>query len=251
MLRSLYIAGTGMLTMRRQLDVIANNITNADTTSYKSDKLLSRSFSDMLIERLDDPNIISRSTPIGEQNTGVHIDEIVTDHAQGILEETGKTTDLAIEGTGYFAVETPDGVRYTRDGAFTVNAEGYLATSGGHFVLNTAGARIQVNGSAFQVDEAGVVTAEGAQVGTLQLVSFEDTGALRKVGDNLYYNYGNSATTQGGGSVRQGVLETSNVDITREMVNLIQVSRRYETNQRMVQMLDESLGKAVNEVGRV
>lgn len=251
MLRSLYLAATGMMVQRKKLDVLTNNIANAETTGYKRDRLLSRSFKDMMIERTGDPYIVSILSEVGPQNTGVHIDEIYTDFTQGSSEETGRLTDIAIEGRGYFAISTPAGERYTRDGSFNVSTEGYLVTSDGHPVLGTNGL-IRVGDGAFSVDSQGNVTAGGAFAGKLRIVAFADEGDLRKIGGNLYINFTNQAVTPATGyTVKQGFLEASNVDIAREMVDMMEVSRTYETNQRMVKMLDESLGKAVNEVGRV
>ena len=251
MLRSLYIAATGMLVQRKKMDVITNNITNIETNGYKRDQLISRSFKDMLITRINDPAVVSYSTAIGSQNTGVHIDEVATDFTQGNLEDTGRLSDLALQGPGFFAVNTPGGERYTRDGSFSVNSEGYLVTADGNYVMGVSG-RIRVGTGKFSVSDQGVVTVNGTPAGKLKIVTFADTAGLRKEGNNLYANYNTQiVAATAGTSVKQGTLEGSNVDIAREMVDMISVSRFYETNQRMVKMLDESLGKAVNEVGRV
>lgn len=251
MLRSLYLAATGMMVQRKKMDVLTNNIANVETTGYKKDRLLSRSFRDMMIERTGDPYIVSILTEIGPQNTGIHVDEIYTDFANGSMEETGRLSDLALQGSGYFVVSTAAGERYTRDGSFTVSTDGYLVTADGNPVMGTNG-RIKVGTGKFTVDAQGNVTVNGATAGKLRVVSFADEGGLRKIGNNLYINYTNQAVgTAAGCTVKQGFLESSNVDIVREMVDMMEVSRTYETNQRMVKMLDESLGKAVNEVGRL
>lgn len=251
MLRSLYIAATGMLVQRKKMDVITNNITNIETTGYKRDQLISRSFKDMLITRINDPAVVNYSTPIGNQNTGVHIDEVSTDFSQGNMEDTGKLTDLALQGPGFFTVSTPGGERYTRDGSFGVNSEGYLVTSDGNYVMGVSG-KIRVGTGKFNVSGQGVVTVNGTPAGKLKIVTFADAKGLRKEGNNLYANYNaQTVATTAETSVKQGYLEGSNVDIAREMVDMISVSRLYDTNQRMVKMLDQSLDKAVNEVGRV
>lgn len=250
MLRSLYLAATGMMVQRKKMDVLTNNIANAETTGYKRDRLLSRSFKDMMIERTGDPYIVNILSGVGPQNTGIHIDEIFTDFLQGSLEQTGRLSDIAIQGDGYFAVSTPAGERYTRDGSFAVSSEGYLVTSDGYPVLGTNGF-LRVGSGTFSVDGQGNVTAGGTAVGRIRVVTFADPTGLRKIGDNLYINYSNQAQVAGAYTVKQGYLEGSNVDIAREMVDMMEVSRSYETNQRMVKMLDESLGKAVNEVGRL
>jgi flagellar basal-body rod protein FlgG len=251
MLRSLYIAGTGMLVQRKKMDVLTNNIANVETTGYKTDTLLSRSFKDMLIERMNDPAVINISNSVGPLNTGVHIDEVVVNFLQGNLEETERLTDLALDGPGFFTVLTPNGERYTRDGGFGINSEGCLVTADGYYVQGSGGA-INVGLGGFAVDSQGNITVDGNFVDQLKIVSFEDLAGLRKTGSNLYVNYTGQAASQAElGSVRQGALEASNVDITRQMVDMMEISRTYELNQRMVKMIDESLGKTVNEVGRV
>jgi flagellar basal-body rod protein FlgF len=251
MLRSLYLAGTGMMVQRKKMDVLTNNIANAETSGYKSDRLISRSFKDMMIERTGDPYIVRIMSEIGPQNTGVHVDEIYTDFTGGNMEETDLSTDLALQGNGYFVISTPAGECYTRDGSFTVSTEGYLMTADGNPVMGTNG-RINVGTGNFAVDSQGNVTVNGTAVGQLRLVSFADQAGLRKIGNNLFINFTNQAVQPATGcTVKQGSLETSNVDIVREMVDMMQISSTYETNQRMVKMIDESLGKAVNDVGRV
>jgi flagellar basal-body rod protein FlgG len=251
MLRSLYIAGTGMLVQRKKMDVLTNNIANVETTGYKTDTLLSRSFKDILIERMNDPAVINISNSVGPLNTGVHIDEVVVNFTQGNMEETERLTDLAIDGPGFFTVATQDGERYTRDGSFGINNEGYLVTADGYYVQGAGGA-INVGLGGFAVDAQGNITVDGTSAGQLKIVNFEDLTGLRKTGNNLYANYTGQAVLQTElGTVRQGSLEASNVDITRQMVDMMEISRTYELNQRMVKMIDESLGKTVNEVGRV
>lgn len=250
MLRSLYIATTGMMVQRKKMDVITNNITNVETTGYKKDQLLSRSFKDMMIERINDPAVVSISKAVGPLNTGVHIDEISTDFAQGNMENTERLTDFAIVGQGFFAVSTPAGERYTRDGSFGLNSEGYLVTADGNFVMGENG-KIHIDGTKLNVDAQGYIYVNGVSAGKLKIVNFTDPAGLRKEGNNLYYNYNTGVSQTGQYNIKQGFLEGSNVDIAREMVDMIAVSRTYETNQRMVKMLDESLSKAVNDVGRL
>lgn len=251
MLRSLYIAGTGMLVQRKKMDVLTNNIANVETVGYKEDKLLSRSFKDLLIERTNDPNVLSIYNDVGPLNTGIHVDEVVVSFKQGGMEDSERMTDMAIEGPGFFTITTPGGDRYTRNGEFGIDGQGYLVTSDGYYVKGNAG-RINVGFNGFNVDSAGNVLVNGALAGQLQISTFNDPSGLRKVGDNLYANYTNQQVLRNGlSTVKQGALETSNVDITRQMVDMMEISRTYELNQRMVKMIDESLGKTVNEVGKV
>ena len=251
MLRGLYTAATGLTVQRAKMDVITNNIVNADTTGYKQDDLISSSFEQAMIERIGDPNVVNASEEVGPYSFGTHIDEIVTDFSVGNFEDTGLQTDLAISGNGFFVVETPDGERYTRSGDFTVNAEGYLVTGDGYYALGNNGP-INVGSGDFFVDESGNVTARGELADKMQIVAFEDTSVLRKQGDNLYYSYGGGTPEAAGdASVMQGYLESSNVDIATEMVDMITVYRAYEASQKILTMTDETLGLAVNNIGSV
>jgi flagellar basal-body rod protein FlgG len=240
-----------MLVQRKKMDVITNNITNIETAGFKKDQLLSRSFKDMMIKRINDPNVLYVKKGVGPLNNGIHIDEVVTDFVQGNLEGTQRLTDLALQGSGFFVVSTPNGQRYTRDGSFTVNSQGYLTNNDGHYLMGTNG-RVHVGEGKFSVDDQGNVTVDGSVVNKIRVVDFNDPNGLRKEGNNLYYNFsGQNVLTPKETVVKQGFIENSNADISREMVDMMEVSRTYETNQRMIKMLDESLGKTVNEVGRV
>lgn len=249
MLRSLYIASTGMLDNRKKMNVMTNNISNLETVGFKKDTYVSRSFKDMLIKEVG-KNGKSSNKSIGNLNTGVHTDEVVTCFDQGNIEGTGRLLDFAIQGSGFFAVSTPQGERYTRDGCFSVNQNGYLVNNDGYYVTGQNG-RIYVGEAEFSVDEAGGVFIDEEQVDQFKIMSFADQSSLRKEGDNLYMSTAAGTVSSEGSIVRQGCKETSNVNMTQEVVDIMKVSRSYETNQRIVKMLDETLSKTVNEVGRV
>ncbi|MDP4153141.1 MAG: flagellar basal-body rod protein FlgF [Bacillota bacterium] len=248
MIRALYTSADGMLTQSKRMDVVTNNITNMDTAGYKSEELLSRSFEDLLINRINDPATGSLST-VGQINNGAHIDQVNIRFEQGPLEETKNNTDIALEGDGFFAIQAPAGERYTRAGNFSVNNNGFLVTSEGNYVLGQNGP-INVGNTNFTVDKNGTVNSQNGTY-QLRIVSFADNGALYKEGSGLYSNNGGSAIIPSSCQVKQGFLEKSNVDVAKETVNMIQISRNYETNQRIIQMLDNSLGKAVNDIAKV
>ena len=248
MLRGLYTAATGMTVQRNKMDVLTNNIVNASTTGYKQDELISSSFEEVLIERINDPYVVNTSDEVGPYSFGTHIDEVFTNFAQGSFEETGTATDLAISGEGFFAVETPDGERYTRDGNFSVDQQGYLLTGSGYYVLGDNG-RLNVGTGGFTVAQDGSVTVGGEVSDTIRIVRFEEMTGLRKQGENLYYSLNGEIPTEDGGEVLQGYLEGSNVDIASEMVDMISVYRTYEANQKILTMTDETLGLAVNDLG--
>lgn len=251
MIRCFYTAGTGMLVQRDRMDVLANNLTNVDTTGYKSDSLISSTFRDMLIERLHDPGIVSVSTIVGPLGTGTHIVEVFTSFQQGNIENTGRMCDFALTGDGFFVVSTPEGDRYTRDGSFFVNSEGYLVTSDGWYVQGQRG-RIQVGGDDFAVDDKGNIYVADAIKDRLRIVRFEDPTGLRKDGNNLYLRAEGPQPTEAADTiVIQGALEGSNADTAEELTKLLSVRNAYTINQRVLGMVDKSLEKAVNEVGRV
>ena len=249
MVRGLFIAGTGMFTQQRRMDVVTNNIVNAETIGFKKDTMVTQSFRDLIIDRIHDPH--SGNTRVGPLNTGIFSDETLISFARGAMEETERGTDMAIEGDGFFVVETQDGERYTRAGDFYVNLEGYLLNPDGLYVLGEGG-RLQT-GRDFSLALDGTITrADGTEAGRLRIVDFEDRLVLRKQGHNLFSAHNDAPATQlENPRVIQNMIENSNVDIGREIVDMIEVTRSYEANQRIARMTDETLNRAVNDVGRV
>ena len=274
MVRGLYIAGTGMLLQRRMMETITHNITNADTTGYKKEHLVSHSFDDVMIRRTNDPHILGQtrvstdprlpgpSGPsgltwtindmprVGPLYLGTQVDQLYINYEQGSLEGTERSTDLALMGDAFFVVQTQDGERYTRCGAFYIDEMGYLTDGEGHFLLGDNGP-VYVGGLNFTVNDLGDVIIDGENTNHIRVVSFADNGELRKQGSNLYYSLEPPQAEAGPYRIAQGFLEASNIDIGREMVDMLTVYRTYETNQRMVTMIDETIGKAVNEIGRL
>ena len=240
-----------MLVQRYRMNVTTNNIVNAQTTGFKKDTLLSRSFADMLITRVDDPNVLSHRNDVGEWGPGIHIDEVTTSFRNGTIEASERMTDFALEGDGFFVVNTPAGERYTRDGSWYLSIDGYLMNADGYPIQGTNGGNIYVGFDGFSVDAAGNVSVDGQRVNQIRLVAFEDNSALRKQGHNLFYNYGGTNMVEPQATIRQYATEASNVNIVDEMVNMMELSRSYDTNQRIVRMIDESLRLAVNDVGRL
>lgn len=251
MIRGLYTAATGMMVQRSKMDVLTNDIVNAETAGFKNDSLISSAFDSVMLERIDDPNVSVVGTNAGKYSFGTHVDEMVTDFSQGDVEDTGRSTDLALEGDGFFSVETASGERYTRAGNFSVNEQGYLVTADGDYVQGKDG-RIYVGSSDFSVTSDGTVTGSRAVTDQLKLVTFADTGNLRKQGDSLYYAYNGEQPTEATGcSVRQGAQESSNVEAAGSMVDMLTIYRKYEACQKAVTMNDETLSLAVNKLGRL
>ena len=255
MVRGLYIAGTGMMLQRRHMEIITNNVSNADTTGYKKEYLVSHSFDEVLTRRINDPHIVGMrgvaGTPVvGPLHLGTQVDQLYVNYDEGALEATERSTDLALVGDGFFVMQTAEGERYTRTGAFYINQQGYLTDGEGNLLLGENGP-IYVGGQNFTVDQSGGVRVGDNYVDRIRVVSFEDNGTLRKQGSNLYFSLAAPQAAANPYAIAQGFLEGSNVEIGREMVDMLTVFRTYETNQRMLTMIDETVGKAVNEIGRL
>lgn len=255
MIRSLYTAVSGLITLENKQSTITNNMTNANTTGFKSDTLSMKSFDEVLIQNRDKisggQNV---NNPIGKLSLGAEIDSINTKFTQGILKPTNKPTDLAVDGRGFFAVKSGNNTVFTRDGNFRVSNDGYLKTNAGDPVLgvnNSNGTMepIFVGTDNFVVDDNNRVIVNGKSTHALALADFNDYSTLKKVGDN-YYSAPNPVYNAKVWT-KQGYLEQSNVNISNEMVEMMTTMRNFETNQKMIQSIDETLGKAANEIGAV
>ena len=206
-------------------DQIANDLANAATPGYKADRSTQRSFAELLLQNQ------ATGQTVGGLGLGVEIDSVVTDLAPGALRETGEQLDLAIEGEGFFGVNTPQGVRYTRNGQFIASPEGFLTTPQGGQVLGANGAPVRINpDGSVNAQAVGVFAVPNAQ----------------KAGDNLFTG---QAQGQATGRVRTGALEGSGADPARSMVDLIASFRSFEAGQRVIRTIDETLEKAANRVG--
>ncbi|HHW13425.1 MAG TPA: flagellar basal-body rod protein FlgF [Firmicutes bacterium] len=255
LLRGLYIGASGMLLELRRTETIANNLANAATNGYKRDELVEEAFPAIFLHRFNDQTGLAYGppaypAPVGQLGLGAAAVETVSDLAAGPLTETRNPLDLALTGEGWFAVQTPNGVRYTRDGAFTRDAQGLLVTEGGYPVLGEQGP-LTLPAGAVEVGPDGTVAVEGQISGRLRLARFAPGTRLVKEGDNLFLAGGPEQPLDPGTAVRQGFIERSNVNTVREMIGLIASVRSYEAHQKLIQAQDELLQKTVNEVGRV
>lgn len=250
MTRGVYTAATGMLANQTAQDAIAENLANANTTGYKQDIPEFQTFGQTLLRRMGG----GASASVGGLGSGVTLRALATDYADGALQKTGNPLDVAMTGDAYLTVQTPQGVRLTRDGAMTRSTQGLLVqANGGNTVLGQNGQPIAIPAKAkdIVIDTKGDVVADGRTVGRLGLAGVSAaTGGATKVGDNLYTANALRPVSPGSG-VQQGFLETSNVSVVKEMVSMISVMRSYETNQKMLQAEDDVTGKAVNEVAKV
>lgn len=256
MLRGIYTSAMGLAIQGKRLDVISNNLANINTNGYKDDTTVIKSFDDILTQRINDTYTQQNPTgKLGNMPLSAEINEVFTDYNQGKMVTTSNKTDLAISesNNSFFAITVPNNnagtdERYTRDGAFTLNSEGKLVTSEGYAVKGENGPIVLENQD-FVVNNKGEIIQNGKVVDKLQIKTFEDTKSLRKVGNNLIATEGQPKEAEFKGRVLQGVLEGSNVNPIREMVNMINVMRAYEANQKILSTHDQTLGKAVNEVG--
>jgi flagellar basal-body rod protein FlgF len=239
--RGLYIAAAGMIAEQVRQDLISNDLANASTPGYKADDAEQSSFSDLLLWNS------STGAPVGSLSMGSRITKVVTDLSQGPLQSTGNPLDCALEGSGFFAVQTSSGVRYTRDGQFMVDGRGRLTTDTGELVLGTSGKPITVGStdpSKISIDQRGTVKVGNRTAGTLAVMSL--TGAVKQ-GDTLFT--GTPGVRPAGTSVIQGSLEGSGVNPAEAMVDMIVSFRSYETTQRAIQSIDTELGRSANSVG--
>jgi flagellar basal-body rod protein FlgG len=256
MIRSLWIAKTGLDAQQTQLDVITNNLANVSTNGFKRGRAV---FEDLLYQTLRQPG--ARSSQQTEIPSGLQLGlgtrPIATEriHTQGPLSETGNALDVAIQGEGFLEVLLPDGTSaYTRNGAFQKDSTGQLVTAAGYSLQPAI--TIPPNAVTVTIGRDGTVSAQLAgqtaptQIGTIQLVSFVNAGGLQSAGENLYLETAASGTptpntpgTNGTGLLIQAFLEGSNVNVVEELVNMIQTQRAYEINSRSIQTADQMLAR--------
>ncbi|WAM31885.1 flagellar basal-body rod protein FlgF [Caldicellulosiruptor naganoensis] len=256
MIRGIYTSASGMILNQKLMDLTANNIANVSTTGFKRDIAQVESFRRMMTYRIYDDSSNSIDNAIGYMSLGADVSRIVSDFSQGLYIKTDEPLNLAIRGSGFFAVEKVDPqtgqvqVYYTRNGAFTLNSNGELVTLEGFRVLGQNGRIVLQNQGKIRIDEQGNIYQDGRFVDRLRLVDFQDKTLLRKIGNNLFEADAQSQQIAFSGRVLQGYLEGSNVNSVQEMVNMINVLRAYEANQKAFIAQDETLQKAVNEIAR-
>ena len=256
MIRSLWIAKTGLDAQQTQMDVIANNLANVSTNGFKGSRAV---FEDLLYQTLRQPGAQSSQQtqiPSGLQ-IGTGVRPVATERlmTQGNLSQTGNQLDVAISGAGFFQVLMPDGTTsYTRDGSFQTDSQGQLVNSSGFPIqpnltipANSLSVTIAQDGTV-SVTQAGVNTP--VQIGNLQLATFINPAGLQSMGSNLYQETASSGTpsttapgTNGSGLLNQNYVETSNVNVVEEMVNMIQTQRAYEINSKAITTSDQMLQK--------
>jgi flagellar basal-body rod protein FlgG len=256
MLRSLYTAATGMEAQQTQMDVIAHNLANASTTGFKKERA---EFSDLLSDTIHTsgaPDPRGGAAPAALQvGLGVRTDSTTRTFTQGDLQNTGNSTDIAIQGDGLFRVQQASGeLAYTRAGNLRLDATGRLVTQAGDLI--EPGITVPPGANNLTIKPDGTVTAQVAgrqdvtELGTLALFTFPNYGALQSVGGNLYKETQSSGVAvqakpgeNSAGSLNQGFLETANVKAVEEMINMITTQRAYEMNSKVIQSADQMLQK--------
>ena len=282
MVRGVYTGASGMIAEQYRLDVVANNLANVDKPGFKTDTATFKAFPEMMAARTEDDGVVIfplGSTDIrpyvGRLGTGVEVNEVFTEWEQGSLRETGNQLDIALGDKGFFAVETPHGERYTRNGSFLIDKDNYLVTKHGYKVMGENG-YIQIKSNNFNIDEEGRISInrryqdnedfvqfndnewEDEEIlDTLKIVRFENERYLKKEGESFWVDTdisGPAYIAQKGvdrPKVLSRFLEMSNVNPINEMVRMIEVQRAYELNSKTISTHDTLIGRVVNEVGRV
>ena len=279
MIRGLYTGASGMVAQMHRLDVLTNNLANVDLNGYKKDVSVHKAFPELLVRRMDDDGVIKLgfasidvAPVVGKLGTGVELNEAYTIFTQGALKQTDNPFDLALENGGFLAIQVGDEENYTRNGAFLINNEGYLVTKDGHLVLGEKGP-IKLKKNNFVVDQDGVIYQNSSlaqddnrlvsleenewenieRVDRLKIVGFKRNRYLQKKGSSFWKDTEESGQAQvleqaERPKLRQGFLEGSNVNAVSEMVEMIEVNRTYEANQKLIQEEDALLGRLINDV---
>lgn len=251
MVRGLYTAYTGMIQQQNRLDVVSNNLANATTVGFKKEGSTSQAFDEVLTIKIKDASTNYLDLPVGNMSLGVKVGETYTDYTQGSFKQTENTFDVAIAGEGFFSISytSKNGVEstmYTRDGSFTLTSDGYLVTKDGDYVLGQDGPINIPTEASVAIDEEGRIFADGEYVDSFAIADFEDYNYLAKFGESMYRAVdGATQKEPSNAKTYQGYLEMSNVNVVSEMVEMITISRAYESNQKLITSIDETLEKAV------
>lgn len=257
MIRSLYTGWTGMYTEQKRLDVISNNLANVSTVGYKKEGVTSQSFEDLMTIKIRDESEGWKQREIGTMSLGVKIGEVYTDYSSSSLRETGNDFDLAIDGEGFFAVNVTDGAgvtheRVTRAGVFHMTYDGYIVDADGNHLQSESGdLQVPVDAGEIKIDATGTVYADGEEIDRVLLRDFENYDYLKKYADTYYEPVDGATEREATGLIRQGFTEQSNVNVVREMVDMIAITRAYEAGQKVIKSVDGVLELAASSLGRV
>jgi flagellar basal-body rod protein FlgF len=246
MIQGLYTAANGMVALEDRQALIANNIANAATPGFRRQDGVLKGFYDVLLGEM---GTVTRYNAAKAPGGGVSLTESFTDISNGAVVTTGAPLDLALSGPGFFVVQTPAGERYTRNGRFTTDIDGELATSDGFKVLGQGGP-IPLPGGQVEIDNAGGVVVDGQTVGQIDVVEFEDPHALQRDGNNLFTisDAGAEPTAATNTEVIPSAVEMANVQVPAEIANMILGLRAYAANQQVITSIDETMSRLIEQV---
>jgi flagellar basal-body rod protein FlgF len=243
MIQGIYIATQGMIPLMDKQDQIANNLANINTTGFKQSGLFLKSYQKYLANDLQQPNV----------NREIKADEVYIDYSEGSLKPTNNPLDCSIRGSGFFSVMTSEGLQYTRNGNFSLDSEGYLVTSDGSKVLGKDGFIRMEAEYPVSINDHGEVSQQGSIKAVLKVVDFDKPYKLLRCGESRFKPEQpvDAEKISAGYVVKQGYLETANVNVVSNMVQMISAFRNFEADQRALLAQDQTLDKSVNMVGRL
>jgi len=243
MIQGIKIAVQGMTVLQQKQDQIANNLANVNTTGFKSSSLFAKSYEKYLSDEKLRPYA----------NREIKADEVFIDFSEGTMKKTDAPLDLTIKGSGFFSVMTASGIKYTRNGNFSIDPNGYLITNTGNKVLGKKGFIKLESDAPVRFNTDGTVVQNGNDMGTLRISDFKKPYRMLREGSSLFApkQPNNPAIVSSGFIVKQGYLEGSNSGSVKNMVEMITAYRNYEADQKAIQSQDETLDKAVNSVGKL
>jgi flagellar basal-body rod protein FlgG len=243
MIQGIYIASTGMTALAQKQEQIANNLANVNTTAFKQSGLFTSAYQ----------NLVQNDLRQVFANREIKVDTVHIDYSEGTMRQTNGDLDLFIKGSGFFKVMTDDGVRYTRNGNFSLDRQGILVAEDGSKIMGTEGfIRVEPN-EKITISETGEIIQNGYSKGFIKIVDFQKPYEMRRCGNNYFAPVNVEAVElqSQGYLLRQGYLESSNVDMIRNMVQMISAHRNYEASQKALHSQDDTLEKAVNQVANI
>ena len=264
MIRGWYTGASGMNAQQNRLDAISNNLANVDTAGYKRDITVSKSFPELLLRRTNLDGVYQNqfgsadaAPVIGKLGLGVETNENYIDFSQGSFKSTNTKTDAALSGKGFYVIDTPNGERYTRNGNFLIGKEGILETKDGYPVLGENG-YIYLSDDNISVNEDGIISKvdDGTEIDRFKVVRFDNERYLKKMGESLYSTNdvaGPAHIAEGNERPKflQEYSETSNVNVVNEMVQMIEVNRAYEANQKTITSEDSMMSTLWQKVAQL
>ncbi|MEC4678009.1 MAG: flagellar basal-body rod protein FlgF [Nitrospirota bacterium] len=255
-MNSIYPVLSGALAQEKRLELITNNLANVSTSGFKKDIAVFEGLTPLSRDAAG-TNVQFQARLLGSDSTFGLLKTVETDFSAGAIQITDEPLDLAIQGEGFFAVQSPEGVRYTRNGHFTLDSGRQLVTTSGYPVLGSGGP-ISFPPGIVTIDSSGNISVRGSEAGAtiiavdiLPVYTVSNPNNLKKVGGSLFKVVNGTAVPSIEGQIQQGALEGSNVNPVEEMVAMISVMRHYEAAQKAIQTADDIAGKAANEIGRM